>query len=176
MTLSADDIKGLITDFYASDWEELALTAGDVSIVISRSGSSQLAGSTPQRADGGVAAASPAPRNASPVPAGEPVASAPAPAMAVAPVPAQPVADARSGKHVTSPTVGLFWRSPQPGSPPFVEVGQRVEANDTVCIIEVMKLLNHVSAGVAGTVVSIEQENGVLVEHGSVLMLIQPDV
>ena len=61
---------------------------------------------------------------------------------------------------VTSPSPGILWRSPMPGAPPFAEVGQTVETSDTVCIIEVMKLMNHVKAGVAGTVVAALVANG----------------
>jgi acetyl-CoA carboxylase biotin carboxyl carrier protein len=172
MTLSADDIKALIADFNASDWEEIAITSGDVNIVISRSGSSQLLGrptSSLEMAEPKVPLAA---HSASPSPA---VAVPAAPITADDTV-AQPSSNEPQAFHqVTSPTVGLFWRSGQPGSPPFVEVGQRVEADDTVCIIEVMKLLNHVNAGQAGTVTSIAPQNGAMVEFGSVLMVIEPD-
>lgn len=157
MTLSAEDIRALIADFRSSDWDEMAVTTGDVSIVISRSGSSQLVANPPSRPD--MAAAT---------------APSPAPAQGGSPAPVQ-AHRPEAGHEVTSPTVGLFWRSPQPGSPPFVEVGQRVEADDTVCIIEVMKLMNHVKAGRAGIVVSIETENGAMVEYGTLLMLLEPD-
>jgi acetyl-CoA carboxylase biotin carboxyl carrier protein len=75
---------------------------------------------------------------------------------------------------VESPTIGLFWRSPKPGAPPFVSVGDTVAAGDTVCIIEVMKLMTHVTAPVAGTVTAILIENGAMVEHGTALVLIEP--
>ncbi len=71
-----------------------------------------------------------------------------------------------------APTLGLFWCSPQPGAPPFVEVGQRVGPDDTVCIVEVMKLMSHVKAGVAGVVAAIPVENGAMVEHGDTLVVI----
>lgn len=75
---------------------------------------------------------------------------------------------------VTSPTIGLFWRSPKPGAPPFVDVGDAVAAGDTVCIIEVMKLMTHVTAPVAGTVRAIHIANGSMVEHGTALIDIVP--
>ena len=74
-----------------------------------------------------------------------------------------------SGHRVTAPSVGLFWRSPKPGAPPFVEVGDEVGPDDTVCIVEVMKLMNHVRAGTAGTVRAVHPENGQMVEHGDPL-------
>jgi acetyl-CoA carboxylase biotin carboxyl carrier protein len=78
------------------------------------------------------------------------------------------------GQKVTSPSLGLFWRSPQPGAPSFVEVGQQVDAEDTVCIVEVMKLMNHVKAGVSGKVVAILVDNGAMVEFGQTLVVVEP--
>jgi acetyl-CoA carboxylase biotin carboxyl carrier protein len=75
---------------------------------------------------------------------------------------------------VTSPTIGLFWRSPKPSAPPFVEVGGFVRAGDTVCIIEVMKLMTHVPSPVTGTVIAIHIENGSMVEHGTTLIDVAP--
>jgi acetyl-CoA carboxylase biotin carboxyl carrier protein len=86
-----------------------------------------------------------------------------------------PAAPRSADAHkVTAPSIGLFWRSPKPGAPPFVEVGDRVGAEDTVCIIEVMKLMTHVSAGVAGVVRAIHVSNGDMVEHGTALLDIEP--
>jgi acetyl-CoA carboxylase biotin carboxyl carrier protein len=81
---------------------------------------------------------------------------------------------APAGHRVTAPSVGLFWRSPKPGAPPFVEVGDEVRPDDTVCIVEVMKLMNHVRAGVAGTVRAVHPQNGEMVEHGDPLFTIEP--
>jgi acetyl-CoA carboxylase biotin carboxyl carrier protein len=93
----------------------------------------------------------------------------PAPAAAPGAPSAEP-----AGQRVTAPSVGLFWRSPKPGAPPFVEVGDEVGPDDTVCIVEVMKLMNHVRAGVAGTVAAVHPENGQMVEHGDPLFTIEP--
>ena len=68
--------------------------------------------------------------------------------------------------------LGTFYRAQAPGAPPFVEVGQRVRADDTVCLIEVMKLLNSVKAGVDGVVTQILAENAKLVEYNEVLIVI----
>ena len=76
---------------------------------------------------------------------------------------------------VRSPMVGTFYRSPAPDAPPFVEVGQHVEPDATVCIIEVMKLMNSIAAEARGVVTEILAENGKPVEHGQVLMVIRPD-
>jgi acetyl-CoA carboxylase biotin carboxyl carrier protein len=70
--------------------------------------------------------------------------------------------------------LGVFYRAPAPGEKPFVEVGQHVRADDTVCLIEVMKLFNSIRAGVDGEVVEILVENGGLVEFDQALIFIRP--
>lgn len=75
---------------------------------------------------------------------------------------------------VRAPILGVFYRASAPGAPPFVEVGTRVGAEDTVCLIEVMKLFNTVKAGVAGKVARILAENGNMVRHDQVLFLVEP--
>ena len=73
---------------------------------------------------------------------------------------------------IRAPMLGTFYRAPAPGEKPFVEVGQRVRAQDTLCIIEVMKLLNSISAGYDGVVKSILVENGQFVEFGQMLVVV----
>jgi acetyl-CoA carboxylase biotin carboxyl carrier protein len=75
---------------------------------------------------------------------------------------------------IRAPMLGVFYRASAPGEKPFVEVGQRVRADDTVCLIEVMKLFNSIRAGVDGEVVSIPAENGSLIEFDQPLVLIKP--
>ena len=75
---------------------------------------------------------------------------------------------------VLAPLVGTFYRSSQPGSPAFVEVGDVVEPGQTVCIVEAMKLMNEVSAAEGGKVVEIAVENGDPVEFDQVLMYLEP--
>lgn len=76
---------------------------------------------------------------------------------------------------VRAPMVGTFYRSPAPDAPPFVEIGQHVEPDTTVCIIEVMKLMNSIAADARGVVTGVLVENGKHVEYGQVLMVIRPD-
>jgi acetyl-CoA carboxylase biotin carboxyl carrier protein len=78
------------------------------------------------------------------------------------------------GLTIEAPMLGVFYRAPSPGAPPFVEVGTRVEARTIVCIIEVMKMMNSVPAGVTGTIVEIHAENARLVEYGEPLFRIEP--
>lgn len=76
---------------------------------------------------------------------------------------------------IKAPMVGTFYRAPSPGAPAFAEPGARVARDTVVCIIEVMKLMNSIRAGVAGTVREIRVENGEPVEFGQVLLVIEPD-
>jgi len=78
-----------------------------------------------------------------------------------------------NAKNVTSPLLGTFYRAPKPGAPPFVEVGSRVQEDTVVAIIEVMKLMNSVRAGVRGTVTEILPADGTLVEYGETLLRIK---
>jgi acetyl-CoA carboxylase biotin carboxyl carrier protein len=77
--------------------------------------------------------------------------------------------------EVQSPMVGTFYRAPAPGEAPFVEVGDRVKAGQSVCIIEAMKLMNEIEAEVSGQVMEILVQNGEPVEYGQPLMRINPD-
>jgi acetyl-CoA carboxylase biotin carboxyl carrier protein len=74
---------------------------------------------------------------------------------------------------VPSPLLGTFYRSPKPGAPPFVQVGEQVEENTIVAIIEVMKLMNTVRAGVRGTVTEILITDGALAEYGETLLRVR---
>lgn len=85
-------------------------------------------------------------------------------------------ATAESGLlEVPSPLLGIFHRAPKPGAPPFVEVGSGVEEQTVIGIIEVMKLMNSVHAGVKGEVVEILIDNGSPVEYGQILMRVRPE-
>jgi acetyl-CoA carboxylase biotin carboxyl carrier protein len=78
----------------------------------------------------------------------------------------------RSTLNVTAPLVGIFYRAPKPGAPPYVEVGSPVEEDTIIGIIEVMKLMNAVRAEVRGTVVEVLVQDGAVVEYGRVLLRI----
>lgn len=100
----------------------------------------------------------------------------PAPTPARAPTPAAKAAITRADPNVQdlpSPLLGTFYRSPKPGAPPFVEVGAPVEADTIVGIIEVMKLMNTVRAGVRGTVAEVLAADGALVEFGETLLRVR---
>jgi acetyl-CoA carboxylase biotin carboxyl carrier protein len=74
---------------------------------------------------------------------------------------------------IDSPMLGVFYRASAPGATPYVELGTRVEADTVVCLIEVMKMMNSIVAGVSGTIVEICAENAELVEHGQTLFRVE---
>jgi acetyl-CoA carboxylase biotin carboxyl carrier protein len=75
---------------------------------------------------------------------------------------------------IRAPMLGTFYRAPAPGSPAFVEVGDSIKPEDTVCLIEVMKLFNTIRAGVGGKVVRIPAHNAATVRRDQILLIIQP--
>jgi acetyl-CoA carboxylase biotin carboxyl carrier protein len=145
-------LKKLIDLVQESGIAELEITEGEEKVRINRIG---VAGhpnamSFPQ----------PAP------PASQAPVSSP-PVMPLAAEPAEP-----EGHVVKSPMVGTFYRSSAPGSKPFVEIGQSINAGETLCIIEAMKLLNEIEADQTGVVKKVMVENGQPVEYGQPLFII----
>jgi acetyl-CoA carboxylase biotin carboxyl carrier protein len=106
---------------------------------------------------------------------GEPPA---APTPAPGPAPAAERADGAATADlltIAAPMIGTFYRAEAPGAPPFVAVGTRVEPTTVVCLIEVMKMMNSIPAGVVGTIVEVCAENAELVEVGAPLFQVEPD-
>ncbi|MDU1346620.1 MULTISPECIES: acetyl-CoA carboxylase biotin carboxyl carrier protein [Eikenella] len=148
-------LKKLIDLVEESGIAEIEVTEGEEKVRITRS----LAAPQPVYAAAPAVAAAPAPAAA----AAAPVAAAGAPAA-----PARDLSKAQ-----TSPMVGTFYRAPGPNAPVFVEVGQSVNAGDTLCIIEAMKLMNEIEAERSGVVKEILVENGQPVEFGEPLFIIE---
>jgi acetyl-CoA carboxylase biotin carboxyl carrier protein len=96
--------------------------------------------------------------------------AAPIPAKA----PAALITTDPSWRAITAPNLGTFYRSPKPGSAPFVEIGDVVTAGTEICLLEVMKLFTSVTAGVAGVVRAIVARDAELVEGGQILFHIEP--
>jgi acetyl-CoA carboxylase biotin carboxyl carrier protein len=145
-------VKKLIELLDDSGIAEIEITEGEESVRISR-----------------YAASAPA--------AAAPVAMAAAPAApAAAPAPSEPAAPAEApdeeGYEVTAPMVGSFYAASSPGAAPYVQVGDRVNEGDTLCIIEAMKMMNQIEADVSGVIKSIRIQNGEPVEFGQVLFVI----
>lgn len=100
-------------------------------------------------------------------------AASPAPAVEVKKPSNAGLVLATNQRFVTSPMVGTFFRRPNPSLPPFVEVGDEVQADTALCIVEVMKLLNTIEAGCVGRVVSILVDDGASIESGQPLMILE---
>ena len=148
-------LKKLIDLVEESGIAEIEVTEGEEKVRITRS----LAASQPVYAAAPAVAAAPAPAAAAAAP------------VAAAGAPAEPARDL--SKAQTSPMVGTFYRAPGPNAPVFVEVGQSVNAGDTLCIIEAMKLMNEIEAERSGVVKEILVENGQPVEFGEPLFIIE---
>ncbi len=144
-----DDILKLID---GSDFTEMKLEMGDLKLELRKGPLSQPFHLGPNTPAEGIPPQPPAP-----------------PAAVVAPVIAS-----GGGSEIPAPLLGTFWHAPRPGADPFVKPGDTVTADTVIGIIEVMKLMNSVPAGVAGTVLEICAPNGELVEHGQCLIRIQP--
>ena len=143
-------VKKLIELLEESGIAEIEITQGDESVRISRFAANvppPVAVAVPPAA----AAAPPAPAATSPL------------AMAEA---------EEDGHVVTAPMVGTFYNAASPGSPPFVQVGDRVNVGDTLCIVEAMKMMNPIEAEVSGAIKSIRVQNGEPVEYGQILFVI----
>ena len=127
-----------------SDFDELKLEMGGLKLELRRRGAAAAA-------------------------AAAPVAVPAAPVVVPAPVIAS-----GGGSEIPAPLLGIFWHAPRPGAAPFVKPGDVVQADTIIGIIEVMKLMNSIPAGISGTVVEITAPNGELVEPGQALIRIRP--
>ena len=163
----AKDLKSLLESVETAGWDYARIELDGLTIVVSKDADPGIHTVIPATAEVareqglGNVPVSPSPS----IPAKVPVAAPPTPADAPS---------FEGAATVGSPSIGLFWRSPKPGAPHFIEVGQEVSADDTVCIIEVMKLMTHVRAGHDGTIARIHPSNGDMVEYGTPLVDIVP--
>ena len=152
LELDQPTIRALLEAFDGSDWVEMTVSIGNdrlhVSRRVPREGAPEAAPSEPER---------------------------PAVSEVVHAQPVHVTPQPLTGTVIESPSVGLFWRSPAPGAPPFVEGGTHVAAGDTLAIVEVMKLMNHVVAPAPGIVQAVLAENGARVEYGQPLFTIDPE-
>jgi acetyl-CoA carboxylase biotin carboxyl carrier protein len=159
MSVTAKDVAEIMKLLEASAFDELSLETGDLKIRLRKSGA-------PAR--------EPVPQ---PAPPSLPPASANVMRETSAPVagPA-PITVGTSDPSLTdvpSPLLGIFYRAPKPGAAPFVEIGQQVEEDTIIGIVEVMKLMNTVRAGVRGELVEIVAKNAEMVEYGEPLIRVR---
>ncbi len=89
--------------------------------------------------------------------------------------PATPPPAEAVGLAIEAPMLGIFYRAEAPGAKPFVDTGTRVGPDTIVCLIEVMKMMNSVPAGVSGTIAEVCAQNAALVEYGQPLFRVEPD-
>lgn len=149
MALTDEDIRRILQIIDESELDELHLETDGLKLHVRRGhGSPQLTGQSPST-------------DATPAPAPEP--------------PAEIAAEDSEYHTVTAPMLGLFYRAPSPSQPAYVEPGTHVEPDTVIGLIEVMKLMNSVEAGVSGTVVAICAENAQLVEYQEPLIRVAPD-
>ncbi|MGE5723004.1 MAG: acetyl-CoA carboxylase biotin carboxyl carrier protein [Sphingomonadales bacterium] len=162
MSLTAKDVSEIMKLLEDSSFDELTLETGDFKLRLRRGGGAAVVEEQERQ----------------PAAAPEPKAKEPAPAVKAGrgakkkPAIEAPPADGLA--EVPSPLLGVFYRAPKPGEPPFVEVGQQVEEETVIGIIEVMKLMNSVRAGVRGEIAEIPAQNGMLVEYGETLIRVRP--
>ena len=147
-------VKKLIELLEESGIDELEIKEGEESVRISRHSKT------------------PAQQYYAPAPVAAPAAPAPAAAPAAAAAAEAPAAAKLNGTVARSPMVGTFYRKASPTSPAFAEVGQTVKKGDTLCIVEAMKMMNHIEAETSGVIESILVEDGQPVEYDQPLFTI----
>ena len=151
--LSDDDVREILKLIDESPLDELRIETEGFSLHVLRAGAS--AGEAPP-----------------PTPVARPAAPA-APAPAASGAAPEPAPQQREGTVIEAPMLGTFYRAEAPGAKPFVELGEHVEPDTIVCLIEVMKMMNSVPARVAGTIVEVCAENAALVEYGQPLFVVE---
>ena len=145
MALSDDDVREILRLIDDAELDELHIETEGLSLHVVRRGSANAVEPGPARSEDRDKATS----SAVPV-------------------------DGAGGMTIEAPMIGVFYRAPSPGARPFVDVGTRVGADTIVCLIEVMKMMNSVPAGVAGTIAEIHVENADPVEYGQPLFRVEP--
>ena len=164
MSLTAADVAEIMRLVEQSSFDELTLELDGMKLTLRRGG-------TAERLDG-VPVLEQAANSREP-------AAAPAAAVSAAAQSPAPNAGAPSSRadpnlqDVAAPLLGTFYRAPKPGAPPFVEIGSTVEEDTVVAIIEVMKLMNTVRAGVRGIVSEVLARDGALVEYGEAILRVR---
>lgn len=159
--LPSDDLQAIVEQFNASHWRELELEFHGTKLFLSKN-----SGASPEWI---------ATRAAS-VPQSLVAPTAQAAPVAASPSPPQSGPNLSEGQVVVNaPSLGTFYRSPKPGAAPFAQIGDLVESETELCLIEVMKLFTTLRAGVKGRLVDILVEDGVMVEHDQPLFVIAVD-
>ena len=167
MNLSFNELRELVAALNQTDIAELKLKNADFELTLRKPSAVQ-----PERVMSPVPAAPAMPMGSTPTPAAPSATELDKPADEPD-KPATPSTDP-SLVDITAPMVGTFYRAPAPEEAMFVEVGDRIQTGQTVCIIEAMKLMNELEAEVSGEIVDILVENAEPVEFGQALMRVRP--
>ncbi len=160
--MKLDEIRSIVKLMSENDLTEFKIESEDMHLCIRRGSSA-----------GATAAAAPVVQPQAIQTVAAPVAVAVPPPAAAAAAPAPAAAAPDKSKIIESPIVGTFYRSSTPGSDAFVKVGSKVEADQTVCIIEAMKVMNEIKAEKSGVIKEILVENGEPVEFGQPLFVLE---
>ena len=158
--MKLDEIKSIVKLMSENDLTEFKIESEDMHLCIRRGSSNASAAMSAAPVIAAPTVIQPAPTAA----AAAPVSAPAAPAAAQAP---------DKNKVIESPIVGTFYRSATPGADAFVKVGSKVEADQTVCIIEAMKVMNEIKAEKSGVIKEILVENGEPVEFGQPLFVLE---
>ncbi len=170
MDLTSDDVQDILHMLDGLPFGELHLETARFRLSLRRTGNGGWTQEMQVLAAPNVLPAETGPPAPAPMPSGTPP---PAPMPSGTPPLATGGRPEEGLAQVRAPLLGTFYRAPRPGAPPFVTVGSLVEENTVVGIIETMKLMNSVAAGVSGTVTEILQANAQFTEQGGVLMRIR---
>lgn len=165
MELSEDDVLHILKLIDESKFDYFQLEVGDLKIMVSKG--EPIAPASSPASSGSAPAARPAAAES----------NRPAPAAPETPpeaTKAPPKAIPEGMLPITAPLLGTFYVAPEPGAPPFVAVGDVINEDTTVGLIEVMKVFNSVRAAVRGTIVELVVQNGQFVEYGQTLFLVKP--
>jgi len=168
MGLTDEDVREILRIIDESELDELRIDMPGFQLHVRRGGA------PPPAAEAPPAAARPPEPAASAGGAPAPAPPPPPPAEPASPSPEAAAPSPNGAATIEAPMLGTFYRASAPGEPPFVEVGSAVDPDTVVCLIEVMKMMNSIKAGVAGTVVEVCADNAQLVEYGEPLFRVAP--
>ncbi len=177
MELTEEEVLQILRIFKESDFDQLHLEVGDLKLSVSKDGQLDCgegevrAGAAFSRSTGESSAAAGPQKGIPPSPTVARSTAIPE----VKPAAVQAAAAEEGLTGIAAPMLGVFYSRPDPAAPPYVEVGQSVKADDTVGLIEVMKLFTSVKAGIHGTISRICVESGQLVEYGQTLFLVKSE-
>jgi len=173
-SINQDDVTRILKMLDESDMDELQLVDGDLKLIVKK------------RTDGRSVQVTADHREGSPVPNDWEEAESVSPSQVPQVETPIPPSESLEGEAaaisvgqedgllpIKAPMLGTFYRAPKPGAPPFVQVDQSIEEEDTVCIIEVMKLFNTVKAGVRGRIKKICVKDAQMVEYQQTLFLVE---